>query len=180
MYRPFSIEIQKLKPGTHHFDFVVDDAFFAGRENSPIQKANVALAVQLDKSPTLMDARFSMYGVVELACDRCLQPYPQTVSGDARVIYSMDRSVKGSHGEDIVYVRPDTVHLDLQQEIYDFIVLQIPLKKIPQGCPGPMCPPTVAQYIVDMVDEAKAHVELRPEGEPATVDPRWEQLKKLR
>lgn len=179
MYRPYSIEIQKLKPGTHHFDFVVDDAFFAGRENSPVQKANVALAVQVNKTSNLLDTHFAMYGIVELACDRCLQPYPQTVSGDARVIYSWDRTVKGLQGEDIVYVRPDTVYLDLQQEIYDFIVLQIPLKKTPDGCPGDMCPPSVAKYIVDTAEATPAPVH-RTDADTAPVDPRWEQLKKLR
>ena len=68
----YTIPFSGLKEGEHLFDFIADDRFFAGFEESEITKGSVAVQVKLEKRSTYLRLSFALKGEVELICDRCL------------------------------------------------------------------------------------------------------------
>ncbi len=51
---PYSLPLKGLGNGIHHFDYQVDGEFFKAIEGSPIEAAEVAMQVDLDKQPRLL------------------------------------------------------------------------------------------------------------------------------
>lgn len=187
---PYLIALARLKEGRHSFEFALDDAFLTlapeleGAE--PLaQGASVTAAVVLDKSPRLLDVHITLSGQLTLACDRCLQDYPQAVTADYRIVFSHDRSVEapergGDAGDDDVrYLPAGAPELDLRHELYELLLLQVPHRRIPPDCPGPRCP---AQVLALLEAGARAQAEGPPpdDDDSAPTDPRWAALKGLR
>lgn len=86
--------------------------------------------VLLHKYETHADATFTFTGTITLECDRCLEEYPHHFSSVARIIYSHDARMD-AEGEEVVFVDPSVDSLSFVQEFYDFICLQIPIRRIP-------------------------------------------------
>lgn len=128
--RKYSIDFQRLKSGAHAYTFHIDQSFFAAFPHSPIREADVKVDVLLHKYASHADVNFTFSGTITLACDRCLEEYPHAFSATARIIYSHDARME-SEGEDIVFVDPSIDILSFVQELYDFICLQIPIRRIP-------------------------------------------------
>ena len=68
---PYSIPIQGLKVGVHHFQFLIDRDFFALFEGSPIEEGTVKFEVDFDKRPDMLLIDFTFEGSVGAECDRC-------------------------------------------------------------------------------------------------------------
>ena len=71
----FTIPFSGLKEGKHLFDFSADQRFFAGFEESEIEKGSINIQVELEKRTTYLRLKFMIKGEVELICDRCLETY---------------------------------------------------------------------------------------------------------
>lgn len=166
------IDISRLSEGTHQLTHHVGPAFFKAYEERIIESAEVDLQLELSKSRRLVDIRLAFSGTALVACDRCLQPYSQPIAGQVRLVYSYDSSLKEmDDAEDIVYIEQETQELDISQDIYDYLTLALPQRRVPEGCPGAMCPPEVLAILEGETDE---------EEEEGAIDPRWADLQKLK
>ena len=65
----FSIPIEGLKEGVHHFNFEIDEAFFKNFENSPIQESNFEVKLSLDKRADMIIFDIDSAGSFRTACD---------------------------------------------------------------------------------------------------------------
>ncbi len=116
-----------------------------------------------------IDVHYHLTGRVQLACDRCLEPYWQVIDSKHRVIFSHDPSLREIEDDEVVFLSRDSWLLDCKQDLYDFIALQIPFRKIPTDCPGSRCATDfISLYLKDETNE----------NEPIA-DPRWEKLRGL-
>ena len=70
-FAPYSIPIQGLKIGIHHFQFLIDDSFFALYEASPVQEGNLNFEVHFEKRADMLVIDFEVEGTVRAECDRC-------------------------------------------------------------------------------------------------------------
>jgi uncharacterized protein len=168
----YCIDIVKLKPGTYRFEFAIGADFLAGFPERLLERADAALVVDLTKDSRQIDLRLALQGVVELPCDRCLRPYDQAVVGDMRIVYSFDPSFKAADNTDIFYIGREQQYLDLRQDFYDFLSLQLPIRRIPPDCPGAQCPPEVMELLG--LDDSQDS-----DTEPLQTDPRWAGLSNL-
>lgn len=170
-HQPYSIEVPKLRLGDNAFAFSLDTAFFT---DSPlIEEAEVAVAAMVHKTEHLLDARFSFTGSITLNCDRCLQPYAQTLSVEHRIIYNFDQQVEADENDvEMVYINRNLHYLNWQQDFYDLICLQVPYRKVP-------CDNTDFACLAD-AQVLKALETPEPDPNDAPTDPRWEALKKLK
>ena len=75
----YTIPFSGLKEGKHLFDFSADQRFFAGFEESEIEKGSINIQVELEKRTTYLRLKFMIKGEVELICDRCLETYLQPI-----------------------------------------------------------------------------------------------------
>ena len=168
----FTIPFSGLKEGKHLFDFSADHRFFAGFEESEIEKGSVNIQVELEKRTTYLRLKFMLQGEVELICDRCLETYSQPIESTNPMLVKFSET-ETDDGDEVIYIHPGAHQVDVAKLIYEFIVLSIPIRHVhPENEEGKsLCDPEMLQKL----DEYKA-TDL-PEIDP--IDPRWNDLKKI-
>lgn len=127
--KQFDIDIIKLSNSVHEFQFNIDSSFFAEFEDSLIQKGNLKAKVILEKSSTLIQATFEIDGVVELICDRSLEPFDLEISITEPLIFKYGEEYS-ELTEEIITIPRDLPTLNVSQYIYEFIGLAVPMKKL--------------------------------------------------
>lgn len=123
----------------------------------------------------MVQANFYIHGRVELVCDRSLKPFYHPIQSKETLYFKYaDRNEAIS--EDTFLIKQDTPSLDLGQHIFEFIALEIPLKKIH--------PDLITQYDNSEGDIlVYSSVNNSTETEDNNIDildPRWEALRKLK
>jgi len=168
----FTIPFSGLKEGKHLFDFSADHRFFAGFEESEIEKGSVNIQVELEKRTTYLRLKFMLQGEVELICDRCLETYSQPIESTYPMLVKFSET-EIDDGDEVIYIHPGAHQVEVAKLIYEFIVLSIPIRHVhPDDNEGKsLCDPEMLQKL----DEYKA-TDL-PEIDP--IDPRWNDLKKI-
>lgn len=167
----YRIVYQGLAEGKHEFDFDVDDMFFEALEYSDIKKGKLKAEVILNKKPTFLELDFHIDGFVELMCDRCLEDYNQPIDFEGKLYVKFtDKDIE--FDEDVICLSPSENELDISHYIYESINLSIPLKRVhPDDENGDVtCNP-------EMLEKLNNYKPEEPAAE--TIDPRWEDLRKL-
>jgi len=168
--KKYAIHVGSLKYGSHEDQLTIDQEFFDHFEDGEAHSGEIKLKLDMFRYDTHIDAKFLLDGHVSLNCDRCLEPYKYPIKGEHRIIYSFDKEMSFK-GYEVMYVDPHTPYLSIVQELYDFISIAIPLRKVPDDCTD-QCDPQVTAYILSEDNQ--------PETESDEIDPRWEALKKLK
>ena len=172
--RNYSINVARLPLGPSEDEFEVGDDFFEQVGDTLIQAVTVQVKVHLVKYGTHVDTTFHLSGTVKIPCDRCGVYYPHPVDETQRIIYTFDEDMD-FEGYEVMYVRPHEPMLSLVQELYDFINLAVPIRKVPP-IEIHLCAPEVLKVLG--LDEKGNPLPRSSKKE--TIDPRWEQLRKLK
>ncbi|MFN5370521.1 MAG: YceD family protein, partial [Bacteroidia bacterium] len=88
-FQQYSIQFVGLSDGEHHFEFEIEDQFFASIPNAVVPAGNITVDVLLTKQPTMLTLHFHFKGSVETVCDRCAVSYPYPVEGQQRLIIKL-------------------------------------------------------------------------------------------
>ena len=124
------IQFSGLKLGKHDFDFVVDDTFFEKLDYSPIKKGEVEVKVVLEKKSSMLILDFELAGWIEANCDRCTVDFHQNLSGEHQVYVKFGDDFD-EPDENLLVIPRESYEIDVSQLIYEFIQLNVPLKKVP-------------------------------------------------
>jgi uncharacterized protein len=165
--KDFVLEFEGLEEGIHSYEFIVDDKFFKEFELSEISEGKVTVDLQLDKQSTMMVLDFAINGCVTCVCDRCLQEYPENISGNEQIIVKFSED-KSEDSDDIKVLSPNDHRIDISQDIYEFITLMLPYKKVHQLDKNgkSTCDPEIIKILENL-------------NVQNNIDPRWEELKKI-
>jgi len=169
MSSPYTIPLSGLKEGHHTIDFEIDDAFFELYEESEVKEGSLVANIEIDKRTTHLDMLIKVSGSVSVSCDRCLEMFSQVVKSENRLLVKFGKSIDDTD-PDILSVPIDAYELDLQQQIYEFIMLALPIKRVhPKDKNGnSTCDPVMLKKLDELLtDDEKDN------------DPRWDELKKL-
>ncbi|MDH5367044.1 MAG: DUF177 domain-containing protein [Cyclobacteriaceae bacterium] len=162
--RQYNIDIFNLSNTTHNYKFEVNSAFFEHFENSLIDKGNVIIDVTLRKSDTFIEMQFQINGEIELICDRSLEKYTEKIENTNSMLFKFeDRWEELS--DEIVTIPRDEQKLNVGQYIYEFICLDVPMKKI-------------HPKFRDQENEGVIYSSME-EDTTKINDPRWDKLKGL-
>jgi uncharacterized metal-binding protein YceD (DUF177 family) len=168
----YTLPFSGLSEGKHLFDFDVNDRFFAEFETSEVEKGDLKVQVELEKRSTYLRLTFSIGGVVQLICDRCLENfnYPLESKRELLVKFS-DKPVEDE--AEMIYLHPTDFQVEIAQYIYEFVILSLPIRRIhPDGEDGEsLCDPVM----IKKLEELRYHGKTSDEPE----DPRWKELKKF-
>ena len=138
--REFEIAFVGLKPGVHHFEYQIDDKFFAHYEKQDFSNCTAKIKLELDKKNGFMLLKFDIDGTVDVNCDRCGNPLTIQLWDEFKVMVKLvddpDEMNDQEEDPDVYYISRGESHLYLADWIYEFINLSIPLQK--------MCPPDEA------------------------------------
>lgn len=169
----FVIQFSGLSNGKHRFEFRVVDQFFEEMEYAIVEKGDVTVEVELDKSATMITLLFNFHGHLMVTCDRCAIDYPLPVSGNERLILQFgDTDSAAEEDNELIVLSRAEYEFNIAPHIYDFLALSLPLRVLPceEMNDYGICDQTVLQKL----DAIQAQ-----EDAKAADDPRWEKLRNL-
>lgn len=173
--REFEIAFVGLKPGVHHFEYQIDDKFFAHYEKQDFSNCKAKIKLELDKKNGFMLLKFDIDGKVDVNCDRCGNPLTIQLWDEFKVMVKLvddpDEMNEQEEDPDVYYISRGESHLHLADWIYEFINLSIPLQK--------MCPP-------DETGESQCNKEVLAKllqaenNDSKEANPMWQALNKFK
>lgn len=165
--RAFKINIFGLSNNPHSFDFSFDEAFFAEFEDSLVSKGKGTCHVDLMKSDSMITLDLSIEGSIELECDRSLELFDYPISTKQEVIFKYGDEER-ELSEDVFVIIKDQQEINIGEFIYEFIMLEVPMKKLHPKFQNDDNESDELIYSDDSED--------KEEG----IDPRWAALKSLK
>ena len=127
--KKYKIDIFNLPAGNHEYEFEFNNDFFENFENSLIKIGHGGIKVGLKKSETFLELDFFIEGTIELICDRSLDRFDYPVKVQKDLIIKFEEETDSSDDE-IVFIPWNTQSIQLEQYIYEFLSLEIPMKKL--------------------------------------------------
>ncbi|WP_347373582.1 DUF177 domain-containing protein [Aequorivita sp. Q41] len=173
--KEFTIPFVGLKLGKHQFNFELKKAFFEHFEYDEFNDAAINLDVLLEKMSTLLEFTLTYKGSVNVACDTTNEPFDQEISGEYTFVVKFGEEYNDEN-EDLLILPHGSYEVNIQQYIYESIVLAMPSRRIHPG----VIDGTLKSDILDKLEELslKAPNDI-VEPEDDKTDPRWDSLKKL-
>lgn len=111
--QPFVINLGILGSGVHNFEAHVGKEFFESFGNEDILDADISVEAEIIVRGLSAEIRAEVFGTVAVPCDRCLAPVEIPIDTEFSQSYA-----------------PEGMELDFSQEVYDFVCLDIPLKRV--------------------------------------------------
>jgi len=165
----YCVNILGLSQKTHSFNFKIENAFFKIYGTEVVSDGQFLAKVVLDKRETLIEANFDIEGKANLVCDRSLDPFEHAMKINRKMIFKFGEAAE-EVSDEITIIPQDLQQLDVGQFIYEYIVLEVPIKKIHP------------RYQSDNEEDENEEGKLIYQSDKSedAIDPRWEVLKKLK
>lgn len=170
--RNFDIHFLGLKNAVHHFEYEIGASFFKLYEKSPLSDAKLSVKLDLDKKDSFFILNFQVDGTVNLACDRCNEPFDYELITDFEIIVKFEDMENGIVDEaDVVYISRNDSSFNISDLIYDYILINIPMQVFhPNDSSGTStCNPEILEKL-----------KVVPKKEEEEIDPRWASLNILK
>ena len=164
------IDLKGFKEDQQVFEYNLGDEFFGALDGSQLEHGALHVSVSIRKMTGFFELQFHTEGVVTVSCDRCLDDMEQPIVADNQLVVKLGDTY--SDDDDTVTIDENEGILDLSWFIYEFAMLAIPIKHV--HAPG-KCNSAMTQKL----SELSGAVRSSEEEAEATIDPRWEALKKL-
>ena len=173
--RVYTVNIVGLANRVHHFDFEVENDFFEKFGSEILTEGTLKADVALDKRETFIDATFVIDGFVTLICDRSLETFQYPIHTKRKIVFKYGDADE-ELSDEIVMIHRDSDSLKLGQYIFEFIALEVPMKKLH--------PRFQEEEKEDDGSEGKIIYTSKPSQDEGRIDgddidPRWEILKNL-
>lgn len=163
--RNFYVQFEGLKEGLHHFDYEVEDTFFAAFEGSLIEKGKLTVELEFEKKSNMMVLQFSIRGEVTADCDRCGDPLQVPLNFKQKIIVKFGDENEDT-SEELTFIPHSAYELDVAPFIYEFAVLAMPFRKVhPKG---------------ECNEEVLARLKAMQVKNDTETDPRWNKLNELK
>ena len=172
--KKYKIDIFNLPLGNHEYGYEFRSDFFENFENTLINIGHGEVKVDLEKSETFLELNFEIEGSIKLICDRSLDEfdYPVKIQKDLIIKFGEETDTQD---DKIVFVPWNTQTIYIGQFIYEYLSLEIPMKKLHP------------RYQNDFAEEEEEKLIYSSESESSSgdtkeemLDPRWQKLKELK
>lgn len=173
--RMFNVNIIGLSNKVHEFDYQFGKEFFDHYGTEVISEGKFSAQVSLDKHETFIEATFKISGVATLICDRSLDPFEQPISVTKKIMFKYGEADQ-ELSDEIIMIHRDTDTLELGQYIYEFIGLEVPMKKLH---PRYQNEPETGEEVEGKIIYSSGEKDFDADNGD-DIDPRWEKLKKLK
>lgn len=174
--RDFDIHIFKLSNGEHEYQFEIKDSFFELFPNEIVQKGHLTIDILLEKTDRMIQVDATIQGKITLTCDRSLETYEEEVHTEKILLYKFGEEDQ-ELADDVMIIHQDTQVINLASVLFEFILLEVPMKKIHPKYRDEYEDDEselLAVYTSDEEDDSEN------ETDEETIDPRWEKLKNLK
>ena len=171
--KEFTIPFVGLKIGKHHFEYKIKQTFFEHFEYDEFNNVNIQVDVELEKKTTLLELHFKASGYVNINCDLTNEPFNQTIENEFDLVVNFGDEYNDEN-IDILIVPHGTYEINIQQYIYELIVLSVPIKRVHPGVEEGTLNSEILEKLEELSPKLKENKETNEE-----IDPRWNTLKKL-
>lgn len=172
--KEFTIPFVGLKVGKHNFEYKIEKAFFEYFEYEDFNDANVKVDVTLLKNTTLLELNFKIAGTVNINCDMTNEPFDQNIKNEFDLVVNFGDEYNDEN-IDILVLPHGAYEINIQQYIYELIVLSVPIKRIHPGVEDG----TLSSDILEKLKELSPKLDDEQKEDNKEIDPRWNTLKKL-
>lgn len=172
--KEFTISFSGLKIGEHRFEFEIKKPFFDHFGYEDFHEATVDVEVILEKKTNFLEFTLKIKGIVLVACDVTNELFNQPVSDTYKFVVKFGDTYN-DEDEDILIIPHGSFEVNIQQPIYESIVLAVPLKRVHPG----VADGTLKSEILDKLEELRPQYSEEEQPEADETDPRWDELKKL-
>lgn len=168
-----TFELQEIPDGKSTRNVALAEDSLELDDDTSLRKADVQ--VEFFRSDHFIRVWFEVDAETELICDRTLKPFTESVSDSYVVMfYPESKEEHETENEKVKEIDFDHLTISIEDEVRDTIMLQIPVRKLHP----------------DLFDDDGNPVEFKTQvfgknienddGEGQPIDPRWEELKKLK
>ncbi len=171
--KEFTIPFVGLKVGKHLFDFDIDNAFLEFFEYDDFNTAKAKVNLILEKKSSFLELNFKVEGVVNVNCDVTNESFDQQIKNEFDLVVSFGEEYNDEN-IDILVLPHGEYEVNIQQYVYELIVLALPTKRVHPGIEDG----TLESEILNKLEELSPKLKDIKEEEENT-DPRWDSLKKL-
>ncbi len=172
-FSAYKVQLASLPDGSYEQDFHIDMDFFKNMENSDILSCDVDVKLNMVKKNDAYDMTFHCSGMMEIPCDRCLDPLPHPIDTEYHVVVKYGEAY--DDGADNLLVIPySNAYLNVAYILYDTLLLTIPLRHVhPLGkCNRAMVSAlhkhrsnTDDEEVNEAMDEVDAGIDIDTDGE---------------
>jgi len=169
LFHKFDIDVAKLDLGQHEFTYKIDDEFFELFEYSLLVHGDLKVNLNLLRKTSFIELHYQISGTIELICDRSLDKYDQQISTENKIILKYGEEEE-ELSDEIEIIAFNTQVINTSRHIYEFITVAIPMKKLHP------------RYQDEKSDNQMIYSssESEDDDEGQDMDPRWNDLKKLK
>jgi len=171
--KEYTIPFVGLKLGKHHFDYKISKKFFDHFEYEDFNDVNVDVDVAFEKKATLLELHFKISGYVNINCDITNEPFNQSIESEFDLVVNFGNEYNDEN-IDILVIPHGEYEINIQQYIYELIVLAVPFKRVHPGVEDG----TLGSDILEKLEELSPREEEKSKKDK-NIDPRWDTLKKL-
>ena len=124
----YNIPLKGLKAESQVFEFILDNQYFKKIDSPEVQRGNVNAKVTVAYKTNLFELSFTLDGIIQIPCDRCLDDMNQPIQYKEKLQVKFGESF--SEDGDIVIVPESDGAINIAWFLYEFIVLNIPIKHV--------------------------------------------------
>ena len=131
------IKISNLSDGTHEFRFL-EPVDSVGLESPFEGKVEVEVKLTKAHSQLILDTTLLVNAVFD--CDRCMTTVNIQLNADYKMVYLQDVEPVENNSDNIAYISSEADVIDISNDVRDFAILAVPMKKLcSEDCKG-LCP----------------------------------------
>lgn len=171
--KEFTIPFVGLKVGKHHFDYEIKKEFFDYFEYEDFNSCDLKIDLDFVKKSTLLELHFEVTGTVNINCDVTNEPYDQEIENSFDLVVNFGEEFNDEN-IDILILPHGEYEINIQQYVYELIVLSMPLKRIHPGVEDG----TLDSDILNKLEELSPKIKDTKKDQEES-DPRWNTLKQL-
>ncbi|MGB0788171.1 MAG: YceD family protein [Marinirhabdus sp.] len=172
--KEFTVPFVGLTLGEHRLGFQINNTFFAHFEYAEFNSASINLQVIMVKKATLLEFTLVFKGHVNIPCDVTNEPYNQPVEGSYHFVVKFGEAYDDTH-EDLLVIPHGSHEVNIQQFVYETIILALPVKRIHPGIEDG----TLKSEVLEKLTKLSPRGNMRNKKTNRATDPRWDTLKKL-
>ncbi len=168
----YLINFGGLNEGRHEFEFEISKKFFEHFKYDEFNSCKILATIILVKKANLLELEFSSKGSINLNCHVSNEPFDYDHKSSLNLVVKFGSAHNDEH-EELLILPVGTNQLNVSQQLYEMIVLSLPIKIIHPG-------------IIDGSLESETLSRLKlyesnfKENKHKKNDPRWDKLKELK
>ena len=180
----YTIDLKNLTPGTHDFEYLLENKFFVDIDGNEVQKGHVHVQLTVKKSSMAFELNFQIAGTVIIPCDRCLDDMELPIETQDKLIVKFGKEY-AEESDEIVIVPEEEGTINVAWFMYEFIALAIPIKHVHAAgkCNKAMAAKLRQHTAISRDDLAEpldeGQEEASDDQDAGVSDPRWDALKGL-